>query len=116
MGWGVVWWYAEATPTSGLPVWESGRYGLFDENGNLLPAASVFEQFIDPALPGDYNSDGSVDAADYVIWRKTLGSTSELSANGDNIGASAGVVDQADYDFWAARFGNSNPPSATFTD
>jgi hypothetical protein len=23
------------------------------------------------SLPGDYNSDGSVDAADYVVWRKT---------------------------------------------
>jgi hypothetical protein len=23
-----------------------------------------------PALPGDYNSDGKVDAADYVVWRK----------------------------------------------
>jgi hypothetical protein len=26
-----------------------------------------------PALPGDYNSDGKVDAADYVVWRKNPG-------------------------------------------
>ena len=25
-----------------------------------------------PALPGDYNLDDSVDAADYVVWRKRL--------------------------------------------
>ena len=24
-------------------------------------------------VPGDYNGDGSVDAADYVVWRKTDG-------------------------------------------
>ena len=24
-------------------------------------------------LPGDYNADGHVDAADYTIWRDTLG-------------------------------------------
>ena len=28
-----------------------------------------------PALPGDYNGNGVVDAADYVVWRKTLGSS-----------------------------------------
>jgi hypothetical protein len=57
-------------------------------------------------LPGDYNRDGVVDAADYTIWRDTLGSTIDLRANGDNTGASAGVIDQADYAFWKSRFGN----------
>jgi adhesin HecA-like repeat protein len=28
-----------------------------------------------PALPGNYNGNGVVDAADYVVWRKTLGQT-----------------------------------------
>ena len=112
LGWGVFWWYPEARPTSGLNVWEGGRYGLFDQNGNLLPAASVFEQFIDPTLPGDYNSDGIVDAADYAVWRKTLGSTSDMRANGDNTGASMGVIDQADFDFWKANYGNALPGGA----
>jgi formylglycine-generating enzyme required for sulfatase activity len=56
-------------------------------------------------LPGDYNIDGAVDAADYTIWRDTLGSTSDLRANGDNTGPSAGLIDDADYDFWKANFG-----------
>jgi hypothetical protein len=51
---------------------------------------------------GDYNKNSVVDAADYVIWRKTLGSTSVLNADGDG----NGTIQQADYDFWAARFGN----------
>ena len=29
-------------------------------------------------VPGDYNSDGAVDAADYTVWCNTLGSTTDL--------------------------------------
>jgi hypothetical protein len=57
-------------------------------------------------VPGDYNENGIVDAADYVIWRGTNGSTTDLRANGDDTGASMGVIDQADYNFWRANFGN----------
>jgi hypothetical protein len=56
-------------------------------------------------IPGDYNGDNVVDAADYTIWRDTLGSTTDLRANGDNGGASAGVIDSADYDLWKSNFG-----------
>jgi arabinogalactan endo-1,4-beta-galactosidase len=115
LGAGVFWWYPEARPVSGLPVWEGGRYGLFDQNGNLLPSAGVFEQFIDPTLLGDYNSDTVVDAADYIVWRRTLGSTSDMRANGDDTGASMGVIDQADYEFWKAHFGNALAGGASST-
>ena len=37
-------------------------------------------------LAGDFNADGSVDAADYVVWRKTGGA-------------------QIAYDTWRANFG-----------
>jgi hypothetical protein len=57
------------------------------------------------AIPGDYNGNGVVDAADYTIWRDTLNSTTDLRANGDNSGASAGKIDQADYLFWKSHFG-----------
>ncbi len=42
-----------------------------------------------PLLPGDYNNDGVVDAADYVAWRYGLGT----------------IYTQADYDIWRAHFG-----------
>jgi hypothetical protein len=54
-------------------------------------------------LPGDYNFNGVVDAADYVVWRKTVGSTNDPRADGSG----NGIVDQADYDFWRANFGNT---------
>jgi hypothetical protein len=58
-------------------------------------------------LPGDYNSNGSVDAGDYVVWRKTLASTTNLQADGSGptVGVPNGVVDQADYTYWRSNFG-----------
>lgn len=58
-----------------------------------------------PSVSGDYNGDGTVNAADYTIWRDTLGSTTDLRANGDNTGVSENVIDQADYNFWTSQFG-----------
>jgi hypothetical protein len=52
------------------------------------------------ALTGDYNANGEVDTTDYVLWRKSLGSTSDLRADGNG----NAVVDQADYDVWRANF------------
>lgn len=58
-------------------------------------------------LTGDYNSNDVVDAADYVIWRKTLGSTTDLRANGDNSASSANTIDGADYAAWRGNFGST---------
>jgi arabinogalactan endo-1,4-beta-galactosidase len=89
LGAGVFWWYPEARPTAGLSVWEGGRYGLFDQNGNLLPAVSVFEQFIDPPTLGDYNGDGAVDASDYVVWRERDGTPTGYDQWRTNFGATS---------------------------
>ena len=56
-----------------------------------------------PFLLGDYNMNGSVDAADFTVWRDTLGSTNNLTADGNN----NGVVDLADYDVWVDNFGRT---------
>ena len=78
-------------------VWESYRDGSFSYMRAEPPSTS---------LPGDYNGDLIVDAADYTLWRDTLGSTTDLRANGDNTGDSMGIIDRADYDFWKTNFGN----------
>jgi hypothetical protein len=51
-------------------------------------------------VAGDYNGNGVVDAADYVLWRK--------GGPLQNEGRTTGVIDQQDYLFWRARFGASN--------
>lgn len=81
-------------------------------NDALAAAADWLEMNIEmltspPTLTGDYNGDGMVNIADYTVWRDTLGSTTNLAANGDNTGASQGVIDTADYDVWKANFGAS---------
>ena len=66
-----------------------------------------------PVIPGDYNQDGVVDAADYTMWADNRGSTFDLGGNGDETGGSGGVVDVADYSLWKASFGNTAAGSAT---
>jgi hypothetical protein len=60
-------------------------------------------------LPGDYNDDGVVDAADYTVWRNNLGTNFNLNGNGDETGPSMGVVDAADYLWWKTNYGNTAP-------
>jgi T5SS/PEP-CTERM-associated repeat protein len=55
------------------------------------------------ALPGDYNGNGAVDAADYVVWRKNVGAATLNNRDPNGMGA----VGQADYDFWRMHFGQS---------
>jgi hypothetical protein len=43
-------------------------------------------------MPGDFNYNGVVDAADYVVWRKGLGTT----------------FTHSDYDVWRANFGQTS--------
>jgi hypothetical protein len=57
----------------------------------------------DVTIPGDFNGDFHVDAADYIVWRKTFGQTGlnlPADGNGDQ------VVDQLDYDIWRAHYGD----------
>jgi hypothetical protein len=56
-------------------------------------------------LKGDYNLNGTVDAADYVIWRDHQGMTNAKVTDGDGDGN--GIVNSADYDVWRAGFGMS---------
>jgi hypothetical protein len=56
------------------------------------------------AISGDYNHNGTVDAADYVVWRKTFGQTGPgLAADGN----SNGTIDNADFNVWRAHFGQT---------
>ncbi len=68
------------------------------------PMSIVLSSFIAVGLPGDYNHNNVVDAADYVLWRNTLGQTgSGLAADGNG----NGQIDAADFDIWRAHFGQT---------
>jgi hypothetical protein len=53
---------------------------------------------VEPPLPGDYNGNGTVDAADYVLWRNGG------PLQNDTTPASVGPED---YDVWRANFGRT---------
>ena len=54
------------------------------------------------ALAGDFDRSGYVDASDYNLWRRTLG-TSVIPYNGAD-GDGDGVVDAGDYAVWRSNF------------
>jgi enterochelin esterase family protein len=56
-----------------------------------------------PQSPGDYNGDGTVDAADFTRWRDTLGQGTARGQGAD--GNNNGTVDAADYLLWMDHFG-----------
>lgn len=66
-------------------------------------ATSTFK----PLLAGDYNSNGVVDAADYVLWRNNLGSGNSLP-NDDTAG-----VGEDDYTRWRSHFGQASGAGAS---
>jgi hypothetical protein len=53
---------------------------------------------------GDYNDDGTVDAADYTVWRDNLGGAGTTLLNRDP--ANSGAVSPDDYNSWKSNFGN----------
>jgi hypothetical protein len=66
-------------------------------------------EIIGPAtagVPGDYNNNGAVDAADYVVWRNGGPLQNEVA------GVTPGQVTPEDYAAWRARFGNGMPAPA----
>jgi hypothetical protein len=65
-----------------------------------LVVASGNPTIVVPGLTGDYNANGTVDAADYVIWRNNLDQSVTLPND-----STPGTVTQADYDEWRNNFG-----------
>jgi hypothetical protein len=58
-------------------------------------------------LRSDFNGNGVVDTADYILWRKRAGQPAGGSpADGTGPGGMPdGVVNEWDYDLWRANFG-----------
>jgi len=83
----------------------SSFFDVFTEltlgGGDWSPASESIRaaQYRKPTTPGDYNSNGAVDAADYVIWRDNVQNDFSLP-NDDTPG-----VGQDDYTRWRANFG-----------
>jgi hypothetical protein len=86
-------------------IWNPGVVASTDLAFDIHQDAQAVTVNIQLVVAGDYNHNGTVDQADYTVWRKTLGSTTSLDADG-NIN---GVVDAADFAIWRGNFGKSLP-------
>jgi hypothetical protein len=91
--------------STGLTL-NSGAVTVSDPNWALQMNGTNTEIYLkytaSAGVPGDYNGNGKVDAADYVLWRNGGPLANEVDA--------PGTVNGADYTAWRARFGN--PPGA----
>ncbi|HEY4235274.1 MAG TPA: hypothetical protein VGM76_17720 [Lacipirellulaceae bacterium] len=74
-------------------------YAYENQLGQAIAAGDVGTP---PAVPGDYNGDGIVNAADYTVWRDHLDQTFALP-NRD--GTNSGKINSADYTYWVNHFG-----------
>lgn len=82
-----------------------------NSSGSYLVDQLVLRKLGVEAVPGDYNGDGIVNAADYTIWRDTNGSTVEAGTGADGDGS--GMIDEDDYQYWVDRFGNGGGSGTT---
>ena len=96
-----------AIMTPGLPSGVRRRLTSLDAAGLTDIGWSVVPP---PSLPGDYNRNGVVDAADYIVWRNTRGQSVAPGSGAD--GSGNGSVGTEDYAYWRARFGMAGASGA----
>lgn len=77
---------------------------IYSNNDVQLRVDDVF-------LIGDYNDNGTVDAADYALWRDNAGAPPGTLPND----VDGGLIGKAQYDTWKTHFGNTFPKSSAFS-
>ncbi|TWT90879.1 hypothetical protein Mal64_12770 [Pseudobythopirellula maris] len=94
-----------------------GALRLVGENGeetetviDINALEAVADHGEAPVLTGDYNLNGVVDAADFTVWRDSMGATGLGLAADGNFDM---VVDAVDYAIWRSNFGMTVPSPAT---
>lgn len=88
-------------PLESVPYSDIGRLSFFLYSPGTVSLAPAI---CDHSGCGDYDQNGIVDAADYTVWRDTLGQSGQSSTADGN---SNNSVDAADYYVWRAHFGTS---------
>jgi hypothetical protein len=96
-----------------------GDVPTFDQRGNPfgrvvhdIPGGAAIDigafelQTAPSAVFGDYNRDGHANSADYVVWRKTLGSTSVPAFSGAD-GDGSTSIGPEDHGVWVKYFGTT---------
>ena len=90
----------------GVVAFESNASDLVDADYDQQSDVFVAAIGRPNSVPGDYNLDGAVDAADYVVWRKTLGQMGVIPYSGAD-GNGDGDITADDYGVWRTQFGET---------
>jgi hypothetical protein len=95
-----------------IPLPAAGSPGDFKlqvtyNGGGILPTDFALAWWTSPRqlLPGDYDLNGTVDAADYDVWRANFGTSTASSPLVWGDGNADGTVDAADFIIWRRHFG-----------
>ena len=113
---GTTTWFANLAPLLNAPWFFDGfsldSFGVIPRSTSGAVQNGVFDfnisdltytggtAYVPASVQGDYNNNGVVDAADYVLWRNGGPLQNEVNT--------VGTVDASDYDAWRARFGNTS--------
>ena len=99
----------------------SSLHSITEANGRLFVVATtpqfgqeVWVANLAPPLPGDYDRDGVVDGADFLLWQRQLGMPATPAGSGAD-GDASGHVDADDLTHWQDRFSESTngaPPAS----
>jgi hypothetical protein len=82
------------------------------EGTGILNGVVRYVPFNAGVLIGDYNSNGTVDAADYTLWRNRVGQPGNQLPNRDPANGS-GAIDGSDYLSWKRNFGSTMGAGST---
>ena len=93
---------AAVAGVDGVPVHDQRGAPFTRVYGGRIDIGAV-EMLPSLYLPGDFNADGVVSAADYTLWRNSLGSTVPPGVDADGNGD--GKIDALDYAVWKSNFG-----------
>ena len=110
---------SELNPQSATTIGPNGSFnlGTLWDTGGLQDVALEFQldaesesRFgavvygaLPTGLPGDYNGDDVIDAADYTVWRDAVAAGATDLTNDPT----PGTVDESDYAYWKAHFGET---------
>ncbi|HEY2411848.1 MAG TPA: hypothetical protein VGI40_06385 [Pirellulaceae bacterium] len=105
--------YYRKAQAGNFRIWGANGDTADDHSAHLRYIGDFWERLpIAKLIPGDFNLDGTVNAADYVLWRKKNGGTA-LPNDG---GITPGVTNAADYTYWRSRYGSVFVPAINTAD
>jgi hypothetical protein len=87
-----------------MPIFDTA----IDHEGGDIGSPGDAPGSVAPSSSGDFNDNGVVDAADYIAWRKLLGTTSSLPNDPD----AGTTIDLDQYETWTENFGEVSSGSS----